>query len=271
MNTPPTPTISICPLSSGSSGNSILIRSDSCAVLVDCGMTGKAAENELAQAGISPEKIDAIIVTHEHIDHISGVGIMCRRYKIPVYATLGTWKAMINSIGKIDTSLIRYIAAEVPFEICGTKFHPFSTSHDAAESIGLIFSKNGKYGAVATDLGTVTKHIFDLLSPCSIAVLEANHDEVMLKNGSYPMHLKERILSDHGHLSNKLCGALCAKLVREGKLRQIMLGHLSTDNNTPRRAYETVANSIEATGFKVGEEVFLYIAQRYCMSEELID
>jgi len=263
--------ISICPLSSGSSGNCILIRSDSCAVLVDCGITGKSAENELASAGLSPDKLDAIIVTHEHIDHIKGVGIMCRRYRIPVYATLGTWKSMINSIGKIDTSLIRYIAAEVPFEISGTTFHPFSTSHDAAESIGLIFSKDGKYGAVATDLGTVTKHIFDLLSPCSIAVLEANHDEIMLKNGPYPMHLKERILSDYGHLSNKLCGALCAKLVREGKLRRIILGHLSTDNNTPRKAYETVANSIEATGFKIGNDVQLYIAKRYCMSEELID
>ena len=265
------PKISICALSSGSSGNCILIRSDSCAVLIDCGMTGKAAENELSNAGVSPDKLDAIIVTHEHIDHISGVGIMCRRYKIPVYATLGTWKAMIDCIGKIDISLIRYIAAEVPFVISGTTFYPFSTSHDAAESIGLIFSKDGKYGAVATDMGTVTKHIFDLMTPCSIALLEANHDEFMLKNGPYPAHLKERILSDYGHLSNKLCGALCAKLVREGKLRRIILGHLSTDNNTPEKAYETVANSIEAAGFNIGGDVALHIAQRYCMSEELVD
>jgi len=263
--------ISICPLSSGSSGNCILVRSTSCAVLVDCGITGKAAENELSSAGISPEKLDAIIVTHEHTDHISGVGILCRRYKIPVYATLGTWKAMIDSIGKIDTSLIRYIAAEVPFEISGTVFYPFSTSHDAAESIGLVFSDGEKSGAIATDLGTVTRHIFDLLSPCSIAMLEANHDEAMLIHGSYPQHLKERILSDYGHLSNKLCGALCAKLVREGCLRQIMLGHLSSDNNTPRIAYETVKKSIEATGAKIGDEIALYVAQRYTASEELMD
>ena len=263
--------ISICPLSSGSSGNSILVRSGNCAVLIDCGTTGKVVETELANAGVSPDKLDAIIVTHEHIDHIKGVGIMCRRYRIPVYATLGTWKSMISSIGKIDTSLIRYIAAEVPFEISGTTFYPFSTSHDAAESIGLIFSNGEKHGAVATDMGTVTKHIYELLSPCSIALLEANHDEVMLKNGPYPMHLKQRILSDCGHLSNRLCGALCAKLVREGKLRQIMLGHLSSDNNTPRKAYETVANSIEATGFKIGEDVALHIAQRSSISEELVD
>ncbi len=262
--------ISICPLSSGSSGNAVLLRSENCAILVDCGITGKAAENELAHAGISPENIDAIIVTHEHIDHISGVGVMCRRYKIPVYATLGTWKSMINSLGKIDPALIRYIAAEVPFEIKGTKFHPFSTSHDAAESIGLVFSKGDKYGALATDLGTVSKHIFELLLPCTIAMIEANHDEKMLMAGPYPQHLKERILSDHGHLSNRLCGALCAKLVREGNLRQIMLGHLSTDNNTPRRAYEAVKCSIESAGFSIGDEISLFVAERYCVSEELI-
>ena len=263
--------ISICPLSSGSSGNAVLLRSDACAVLVDCGITGKAAESELASAGISPENIDAIIVTHEHIDHISGVGVMCRRYKIPVFATLGTWKAMINSIGKIDPDLIRYIAAEVPFEINGTTFYPFATSHDAAESIGIVFSNGDKSGALATDLGTVSRHIFDLLLPCSIAMIEANHDENMLIRGPYPQHLKERILSDHGHLSNRMCGALCAKLVREGKLRQIMLGHLSTDNNTPSKAYESVAGSIESVGFKIGEDVSLYVAERYSLSEELID
>ena len=262
--------ISICPLSSGSSGNAVLLRSENCAVLVDCGITGKAVEGELARAGISPQNIDAIIVTHEHIDHISGVGVMCRRYKIPVYATLGTWKAMINSIGKIDPALIRYIAAEVPFELNGVRFYPFSTSHDAAESIGLVFSRGDKFGALATDLGTVSRHIFELLMPCSIAMLEANHDENMLISGPYPEHLKKRILSDHGHLSNRVCGALCAKLVREGNLRQIMLGHLSSVNNTPRKAYESVAGSIEGVGFKVGEDVSVYVAERYSMSEELI-
>ena len=194
---------------------------------------------------------------------------MCRRYKIPVYATLGTWKAMIDTVGKIDPDLIHYIAAEVPFEISGVRFHPFATSHDTAESIGIIFSNGEKFGAVATDLGTVTKHIFDLLSPCSIALLEANHDENMLRTGSYPAHLKERILSDKGHLSNRICGALCGKLAREGSLKQISLGHLSSDNNTPRKAYEAVAGSLSAAGLTPGEDVMLYVANRYSISEEL--
>lgn len=261
--------ITICPLSSGSSGNCILIKTSDTTLLVDCGITGKAAECEIQRAGVNPADIDAIIVTHEHIDHISGVGIMCRRYHIPVYATFGTWKAMINSIGKIDPDLIRYIAAEVPFKINETLFHPFSTSHDAAESIGLIFSDGEKTGGIVTDLGTVTRHIYDLLSRCSILMIEANHDEKMLRCGTYPQHLKERILSDCGHLSNRLCGALCAKLVREGALRKIMLGHLSSDNNTPRIAYETVKVSIEANGYAIGDDITLFVADRYCMREEI--
>lgn len=263
--------IKICPLSSGSSGNCILLFIGEVKVLVDCGITGKAAECELARAGVNPKELSAIIVTHEHIDHISGVGIMCRRYRLPIYATLGTWKAMINCIGKIDPLLIRYIASEVPFQINGAQFHPFSTSHDAAESIGLVFSDGEKYGAIATDLGTVTKHIFDLLLKCSIIMIEANHDEAMLLSGPYPRHLKERILSDCGHLSNKLCGALCAKLVREGALRKIMLGHLSSDNNTPHLAYETVKNSIENACCCNAGDITLFVADRYSMKEEIGD
>ncbi len=263
--------ISICPLSSGSSGNCILVRASDCTVLVDCGITGKSAQTELERAEVDPNSIDAIIVTHEHIDHISGVGILSRRFNIPIYATLGTWKAMINQLGKINPMLIRYIAAEVPFCINGAKFHPFSTSHDAAESIGLKFTDGEKYGAVATDMGTVTKHIYNLLKDCSIVLIEANHDETMLIRGPYPPKLKERILSDYGHLSNKLCGALCAKLIREGKLRKILLGHLSSDNNTPHLAYETVANSINATGYSVDCDIELYVAERHSMGEEISD
>ena len=261
--------ITICPLSSGSSGNCILVKTSDVAVLVDCGITGKAAQEQLEKAGALAKDIDAIIVTHEHIDHIKGVGILCRRYNIPVYATLGTWKAMIDSIGKIDADLIRYIAAEVPFQIKGTVFHPFSTSHDAAESIGLVFSDGEKHGGIATDLGTVSRHIYDLLSKCSILMIEANHDENMLRCGAYPQHLKERILSDCGHLSNRMCGALCAKLVRDGSLKKIMLGHLSTDNNTPHIAYEAVKGSIEANGYCIGDDITLFVADRYCMREEI--
>jgi phosphoribosyl 1,2-cyclic phosphodiesterase len=241
------------------------------ALLIDCGTTGKAIETELSRAGVNPFDIDAIIVTHEHIDHIKSVGVMCRRYRIPVYATVGTWKAMIDSVGKISPDLIRYIAAEVPFKINETQISPFSTSHDAAESIGLVFESGGKCGAITTDLGTVTRHIYEKLCPCSILMIEANHDEQMLKNGSYPQHLKERILSDCGHLSNKLCGALCAKLVREGSLRKIMLGHLSADNNTPHLAYETVRSSIDNAGAQVGSDITLFVADRYSMREEISD
>lgn len=261
--------ITICPLSSGSSGNCILVRTKDTTIVVDCGLTGKAFEKELSCAGIAPEDVDAIIVTHEHIDHIKGVGIISRRFNLPIYATLGTWKGMIDSIGKIDESLIHYISPEVPFLIKDTPIFPFATSHDAQESIGLVFSSGDKKGGIVTDLGVVTKHLYDLLKQCEILVIEANHDENMLVNGAYPQNLKERILSDCGHLSNRICGAFCAKLVREGCTRQIMLGHLSSDNNTPRCAYGAVCKSIENAGFKVGKDVLLYVANRSCISEKL--
>ena len=261
--------VKICPLSSGSSGNCILIKASDANVLVDCGITGKTACNELCRAGVSPNEIDAIIVTHEHTDHTSGVGVMSRKFNIPIYATLGTWKAMINSLGKINPLLIHYIAPDVPFSIKGAQFHPFKTSHDAAESIGLVFTNGEKHGAIATDMGTVSRHIFELLSVCSIILIESNHDEAMLINGPYPHNLKERILSDFGHLSNKLCGALCAKLVREGKLRKIMLGHLSADNNTPLLAYKTVRSSIDAVCTQ--NDIELFVADRYCKREEISD
>ncbi len=261
--------LTICPLSSGSSGNCILVKSMDATFLVDCGLTGKAFEKELESFGQNPRELDAIIVTHEHNDHIKGVGIVSRRYKLPIYATVGTWKGMIGQIGKIDPELVRYISAEVPFLINETAVYPFETSHDAAESIGLVFSAGGKKGAVATDLGSVTKHIYDLLSGCEMVVIEANHDEIMLAYGPYPQRLKQRILSDFGHLSNRICGALCAKLVREGSVRKITLGHLSSENNTPSCAYDCVSRSIEAAGYKIGEDVYLYVANRSCISEKM--
>lgn len=263
--------IKICPLSSGSSGNSIFVHTGDAKILVDCGITGKCAEQQLEAIGVSPRELDAIIITHEHIDHISGAGVICRRYHLPIFATLGTWQAMIDSIGKIDVDLIRYIAADVPFKIKNATITPFKTSHDAAESIGLVFSDGKKCGAIATDLGTVDRHICDLLMKCSVLMIEANHDERMLISGPYPKKLKERILSDYGHLSNRMCGAFCAKLVREGDVRQIMLGHLSCDNNTPELAFSSVAASLEASGKIPGTDVALYIAQRNNAGEMLVD
>lgn len=260
--------VKILSLSSGSSGNCILIKTRNAAILMDCGVTGKTAEREIQRAGILPQQLDAIIVSHEHIDHISGVGVMSRRYKIPIYATIGTWKAMINSIGKIEPSLIHYIAAEVPFKIKETVITPFKTSHDAAESIGAVFCSDNEKCAIVTDLGTVSRTIFDLLLPCSSIMIEANHDENMLIHGTYPQMLKDRILSDSGHLSNRVCGAMCARLAREGRVRSIILGHLSSDNNTPAVAYKAVKDSLAREGFFVGKDITLTVANRNCLTED---
>ena len=239
--------INIYSLSSGSSGNCILIKTRNAAILMDCGVTGKAAEREIKEAGISPEQLDAIIVTHEHIDHISGVGVMCRRYKIPVYATIGTWKAMISSIGRIDPALVHYIASDVPFKIKETVVTPFKTSHDAAESIGAVFYSDSGHCGVATDLGTVTRHIFDLLLPCASVMIEANHDREMVRKGSYPEALKQRILSGGGHLSNSDCAELASMLCADGT-KHIILAHLSEENNTPEAALGAVGKALSGSG-----------------------
>lgn len=263
--------ICICPLASGSSGNAVLVTAGGAKILVDCGLTGKVICQRLEEAGVRPEELDALIVTHEHTDHISGVGIIGRKFGIPVFATIGTWKQMINQIGKIDPDQIRYIASDVPFEIKDAVITPVKTSHDASESIGLVFSNHGKSGGIFTDLGTVDKHIFDMLLDCSVLLIEANHDEKMLAAGAYPRHLKQRITSDIGHLSNRVCGAFCARLAREGKVREITLAHLSKENNTPDLAYAAVSASIEAVGKIIGEDVRLMVADPSFVGEKMVD
>lgn len=256
--------IRLCTLSSGSSGNAVLFEADGTKILIDCGITGKAATERLCGVGVDPSELAAVLVTHEHIDHIRGVGVLSRRFGIPVYAGVGTWNAMISSVGEIPFEHIHYIAADVPFSVGGALVFPYATSHDAAESLGFTLSDGQKTASVVTDLGVVDKYVYDRISGSSLMVLEANHDEQMLMNGSYPYSLKQRILSDKGHISNRVTGALCARLLSEGRSdRQILLGHLSNENNSPETAFDTVKRSIERVGGRVGEDIRVGVAGRY--------
>ncbi len=256
--------VKLCTLSSGSSGNAVFVQADATKILIDCGITGKSAENGLRRIDVDPSEISAILVTHEHIDHIKGVGVMSRRYNIPVYASMGTWNAMISSVGAISHDNIHYIAADTPFCVDDALIFPFATSHDAKESLGFTVSNGQKCVSLATDLGTVDKYVYDNVKASDLLVLEANHDEQMLINGPYPPKLKQRIFSDAGHLSNKVCGALCGRLLSEcGGEKHILLGHLSHENNTPAMAYETVRRSVEYAGGKIGNDIFVEVAARY--------
>lgn len=256
--------VKLCTLSSGSSGNAVFVEADGTKILIDCGITGKAASDRLCGVGVDPSELSAILVTHEHIDHIRGVGVMSRRYNLPIYASVGTWNAMIGQIGNIPHDKIHYIAADTPFAIDDAVIFPFATSHDANESLGFTVSNGKKCASLATDLGIVDKYIYENVKNSDLMVLESNHDEQMLVNGPYPVRLKQRISSDMGHISNKVCGALCGRLLSEsGGEKHILLGHLSHENNTPAIAYETVRRSIEYAGGKVGSDIFISVAGRY--------
>ncbi len=256
--------LKLCTLCSGSSGNAVLVEADGTKILIDCGITGKTAAERLCEIGIDPSELSAILVTHEHIDHIRGVGVVSRRYGLPIYASMGTWNGMLSLVGKIPDENIRCIAADVPFSVGDAVVFPFKTSHDACESLGFTVSNGRKNVSIATDLGIADKYIFDNIKGSELLLLEANHDERLLMNGPYPYPLKQRILSDVGHLSNRVCGALCARLLSEcGGDKQILLGHLSNENNTPRLAFDTVKKSIEHIGGKVGGDIRVEVAGRY--------
>lgn len=258
-------------LVSGSSGNSTLISDGKTNILIDCGLNGKNCANKLLSAGVSPENVSAILVTHEHSDHISGVGVMSRRYNIPIYATESTWQGMFSSrcsIGKIAPHNIKTIEKDSEFEVGSVGVCAFKTPHDSADSVGYnIFIGREKF-SVATDMGRVDKGVVARLLGSRSVLLEANHDIEMLKNGAYPYWLKMRILGDSGHLSNESSAKIAACLAKNGT-KKIMLGHLSNENNSPSAAYETVKNVLKAEGADVDGDVCLGVAQRYEITDLL--
>lgn len=231
----------LCSIASGSSGNCIYAGTDECHVLVDAGISGKRIEAGLNEIGYKSSELQGILVTHEHADHIKGLGVMARRYGLPIYATGGTidWIKSHQAIGKVDASLFHEIQPEVEFTLGDMRIFPMATSHDAAEPVAYIMRSGRKSMGVVTDLGKYDHSVVDKLQGLDVLLLEANHDVHMLEVGRYPYHLKQRILSDRGHLSNELSGRLLGDLLHDG-FKKVLLGHLSAENNYPRLASETV-------------------------------
>jgi len=250
--------IQISPLVSGSSGNATYIGTDSTGLLVDAGTTGK---NLLALlSSISVQKPAGILVTHEHNDHISAVGILSRKLDIPIYANTETWAAMEKKIGNIHLRNIREITAE-EFYIGDICIRPFETSHDAAHPFGYTFYANGAKLCTMTDTGRLTKEMLMQAEGSDLILLEANHDIDMLKNGPYPKALQDRILGTKGHLSNVQAANAAVELVKSG-VRGILLGHLSKENNTLELAFKTVKNTLTENGIIVGRDVGLGMTKR---------
>ena len=231
----------MCSIASGSSGNCIYVGSDNTHLLIDTGISKKKIDEGLAELGLTGEDISGILITHEHSDHIQGLGVFCRKYEVPVYATKGTLIGIQNykSLGKMPEGLYREIRKNEAFEIGDLLVKPFEISHDANEPSGYRIEKEDKSVAVATDLGKFDDYTIENLKNLNGIVLEANHDVHMLEVGPYPYYLKQRVLGNHGHLSNELSGRLLCNILHD-KLKFIMLGHLSKENNFPELAYETV-------------------------------
>ena len=240
----------MCPLASGSKGNSVFVSTSDTAVLVDAGLSGIETERRLAAVGESPDRLKAIIITHEHTDHIKGAGILSRRFNIPVYLTRETYRAC-KGLGKIE--LLNFFECGSAFEIGELTVNPFSISHDASDPAGLTLSYGGKKIGIATDLGVATNLVKTHLSHSNALYLESNHDPRMLVEGPYPWHLKQRIKSRTGHLSNYDARDLIVEL-HHHELDHVILAHLSEENNCPKKAAHEVAKGLN------GSHTALYVA-----------
>ena len=252
-----------CPLFSGSGGNCVYVGTDDMGVLVDAGVSGARVEKELKAIGVSPDCLKAILVTHEHIDHTSGVGVLSRRYDLPVYATKGTWNGMKSKLGAVDGKNIIIFDPKEDFYIGDIAVKPFETPHDAAQPCGFVLSCGQASVAIATDLGCVRRSWLQAVQTADIVLLEANYDKDMLNAGPYPYELKCRIACNTGHLSNDAAAEAAVTLAKRG-VRRIMLGHLSKENNFPELASQSVLTALQTAGLTVGEEgdVALLLANR---------
>ena len=250
----------LCPLFSGSGGNSYYIGSRSAGLLIDAGRSARQLDRMLQRCGIDPMAIQGILITHEHSDHISGLTTLTKQLKLPVYASPGTGRQLCYRIAFLE-ELLRPVAPGEGFSVGGLAIESFPTSHDAAESVGYALSAGGRKAAVVTDLGYVTGAVLRGIRGADLLVAEANHDVEWVQSGPYPYHLKARILGDRGHLSNE-AGAELAWTAVEGGARTVVLAHLSHENNTPARAHEVVRGVLERRGAAVGRDVALEVAPR---------
>ena len=249
-----------CSLYSGSTGNSLLIQSDKNKILIDAGESCKKIEEGLSNINIDVNSLDAILVTHEHSDHIKGLGTLSKKHNIPVFANSGTWNSMVEQKNKIAMENINTFKTNEEFRIGDFFITPFNIPHDATEPCGFnICYKNNKI-SIATDLGHITDDILYHLTNSSFIMLEANYDPEILKCSPYPYTLKRRISGPDGHLSNDLAGQLISDLMKSG-LKQAMLGHLSKENNFPELALKTVYDELSNANISK-EDVSVTIANR---------
>ena len=235
--------LNFCSLYSGSSGNSLFVETENTKLLVDAGVSSKKIEEALHFINVEPSSIDAILVTHEHTDHVQGLGTFSKKFNIPVFANQETIDNMPNQTEKISEKNLKKFKISDKFSIGDININSFSIPHDAANPCGFNIFKDNKKISIATDIGHIDKKIIHNLEESSFILLEANYDEQVLKYSSYPYNLKTRIAGPIGHLSNSIAGKTISYLLKFG-LKNAMLGHLSKENNFPELAYKTVVEEL---------------------------
>ncbi len=259
----------LCSIASGSSGNCVYVGSDTTHLLIDVGISGKRTEAGLKELGLRMNEIDGIFITHEHADHINGLGVVARKYGIPIYATKGTIEAIrqSSSVGEIEESLFQTIRPDEKCIIKDLSLYPMHISHDAADPVAYRINHGTQKIGIITDLGCYTDYTVECLKDLDVLYLEANHDVHMLQVGSYPYYLKQRILGERGHLSNEAAGKLLSRLLHD-KMQTIVLGHLSKENNLPELAYESVRVEVTMSDTKYnGNDFPVYVAKRSEVSD----
>lgn len=253
--------IKFCSLFSGSSGNCLFISFKNTKILIDTGLSGIKIQNALCSIGEAPAEINAILISHEHRDHVHGAGVLSRKFDIPIYSNAATWGAMENIVGDISEKNRICFDTNIDFEIGNIGIKAFNIPHDASEPVGFSFYAKNKKVTTATDIGHINHKLLSFLEGSELLFLESNHDIEMLKVGRYPWELKKRVMGDKGHLSNEVAGSVVAQMVKKGT-RRFLLGHLSQENNFPELAYRTVKNVLDEEFKMDSDEIFLKIAHR---------
>lgn len=248
-------------LYSGSSGNALFAAHKRTKLLIDAGLSGKRIERGLFEIDELATELSGILVTHEHRDHIHGVGVLSRRYQLPIYTNFETWESMKNDLGKIPEDRVRIFENGVPFVVGDIQIQAFQTSHDAASPVGFVLEDGKSSMAIATDTGVITDSMKQAIHNRDLVVLESNHDQDMLDSGPYPFYLKQRIKGKNGHLSNVTCGEMVCELVDSG-VETVVLAHLSQENNFPLLAYETTARILKERGITPEKDIQLTVAER---------
>ena len=257
--------LNFCSLYSGSSGNSLFVETQNTKLLVDAGVSCKKIENALQDIKVDPSSIDGILITHEHTDHVQGLGTLSRKFDLPVFVNQETLDAMPKQKDKIPDKNIKTFKISDKFEIGDLLIDPFSIPHDAANPCGFNIYKDDKKISIATDIGHMTNNILKGLEGSLFLMLEANYDPEVLRCSSYPFSLKSRIAGPTGHLPNEMAGKTISYLLKSG-LKNAMLGHLSKESNFPELAYQTVLDELIRNDYNENS-LSLGVASRYTHSK----